>query len=46
LLPTSTSTRYASFVARAFKSRADARVLGVDQCVELFRAFDRMRSKG
>jgi 23S rRNA (adenine-N6)-dimethyltransferase len=44
MLPTSASDRYSSFVARAFRSRADARALGVDRWVELFRTFDRRRS--
>jgi 23S rRNA (adenine-N6)-dimethyltransferase len=46
LLPTSASDRYSSFVARAFRSRADARDLGVNQWVELFRTFDRRRAAG
>ena len=46
MLPTSTSTRYSSFVARAFRSRADAPHLGVDHWVDLFRTFDRRRSEG
>jgi 23S rRNA (adenine-N6)-dimethyltransferase len=37
LLRTSASGRYSSFVARAFRSRADARNLSVDHWVELFR---------
>jgi 23S rRNA (adenine-N6)-dimethyltransferase len=44
MLPTSASGRYSSYVARAFGSRADARNLGVDQWVELFRTFDRRHS--
>jgi 23S rRNA (adenine-N6)-dimethyltransferase len=44
LLPTSASDRYSSFVERAFRSRADARDIGVDQWVERFRTFDRRRS--
>jgi len=46
LLPTSASDRYSSFVARAFRSRADARNLGVDRWVELFRTFDGRRAAG
>jgi 23S rRNA (adenine-N6)-dimethyltransferase len=46
LLPVAVSKRYASFVARAFRSRADARNLGPDQWVELFRVSDRGRSAG
>jgi 23S rRNA (adenine-N6)-dimethyltransferase len=38
LLPVAQSRKYASFVERSFKSRADARELGVDQWVGLFRA--------
>jgi 23S rRNA (adenine-N6)-dimethyltransferase len=37
LLPVGQSRRYASFVERGFRSRADARELSVDQWVELFR---------
>jgi 23S rRNA (adenine-N6)-dimethyltransferase len=44
ILPTSASGRYSAYVARAFRSRADARDLGVDQWVELFRTFDRRGS--
>jgi 23S rRNA (adenine-N6)-dimethyltransferase len=46
LLPTSASGRYSSFVAQAFRSRADARDLGVDQWIELFRVSDRRTSVG
>ena len=46
MLPTSASDRYSSYVARAFGSRADARNLGVDQWVELFRTFDRRSAAG
>ncbi|HEV8207781.1 MAG TPA: rRNA adenine N(6)-methyltransferase family protein [Acidimicrobiia bacterium] len=46
LLPISASGPYSSFVARAFRSRADARNLSVGQCVDLFRTFDRRRSRG
>ncbi len=45
-LPIAVSPRYAAFVARAFRSRADARMLGVDQWIELFRAFDRRNRPG
>ena len=41
LLPVAQSRKYTSFVARAFRSRADAPQLGVDRWVELFRAFER-----
>jgi 23S rRNA (adenine-N6)-dimethyltransferase len=44
LLPTPASDRYSSYVARAFRSRADARHLSVDRWVELFRTFDQRRS--
>jgi 23S rRNA (adenine-N6)-dimethyltransferase len=37
LLPVAISRRYASFVARAFRSQADARRLGVDEWVARFR---------
>ena len=37
--------RYVAFVARAFRSKPDAHTVGVDQWVELFRAFDR-RNRG
>lgn len=46
MLPTSASGRYSAYVARAFRSRADARDLGVDQWVARFRTFDRRRSAG
>jgi 23S rRNA (adenine-N6)-dimethyltransferase len=46
LLPISASDRYSSFVARAFRSRTDARELCVNQWVELFRTFDRRRAAG
>jgi 23S rRNA (adenine-N6)-dimethyltransferase len=46
LLPPSASDRYSSFLARAFKSRADAQDLGVNQWVELFRTFGRRRTAG
>jgi 23S rRNA (adenine-N6)-dimethyltransferase len=41
LLPVAQTQRYASFVARAFRSRTDARQLGVDQWVGLFQACAR-----
>jgi 23S rRNA (adenine-N6)-dimethyltransferase len=40
-LPAAQSRKYASFVERGFRSRADARDLGVEQWVELFRAAAR-----
>jgi len=46
LLPISASRRYASFIGRAFRSRADARDLGVEQWVDLFRGFARLRPSG
>jgi len=39
LLPVAANPRYVRYVARAFRSRPDARTLGVDQWVELFRSF-------
>jgi 23S rRNA (adenine-N6)-dimethyltransferase len=41
MLPIAQSRNYASFVERAFRSRTDARELGVDQWVRLFRAAGR-----
>jgi 23S rRNA (adenine-N6)-dimethyltransferase len=41
LLPVAQNRRYASFVERSFRSRPDARELGVDQWVELFRTVAR-----
>jgi 23S rRNA (adenine-N6)-dimethyltransferase len=46
LLPISAIDRYSSFVARAFRSSAEARDLGVNQWVELFRTFDRRSAAG
>jgi 23S rRNA (adenine-N6)-dimethyltransferase len=46
LLPVAANSQYVRFVARAFRSRHDARTLGVDQWVELFRAFDRRNPEG
>jgi hypothetical protein len=46
LLPVAAKSQYVRFVARAFQSRHDARTLGVDQWVELFRAFDRRNPEG
>jgi 23S rRNA (adenine-N6)-dimethyltransferase len=44
LLPTSASDRYSSFVAQAFRSKPDARDLGVNHWVDLFRTFERRRA--
>ena len=46
LLPIAVNPRYEAFVARAFRSRPDAKTVGVAQWVELFRAFDRQNPGG